>query len=349
MKRHFVAWPIVAACLALTGCKDPNDYYAKAILKSDCGMLARMSAGGGDTLVKREQIDKHLTIPGTNGAKIDVWVILAGDKGAASGARPTVLLLHGLTESKGYYLDTGKALGRKGYNVVLMDLRAHGKSTGQYIGYGAVEKADARAVMNELVSQKLIGPPFYVFGATLGGATAIQYAAIEPRVKGVIAVAPYRDAASIGRRRIGLIAPTMSQEHFAKVLARAGTLGKFDPADTSAVEAARKITCPLLLVHGFVDLAVPLGHSEEIHKAASEPKRLMVITPPEQLVLLTFWHAWVADRMDEMIRTGAPPAVKGIEKDQPPAPATEPAAGTKPAAAPKKPAKSAPAPPKATP
>lgn len=342
MKRHFVAWPIVATCLALTGCKDPNDYYAKVILKSDCGMLARMSADGGDRLVKQKQIDKHLAIPGTNGATIDVWVIRAGDKGAASGAGPTVLLLHGLTESKGYYRDTGKALGRKGYNVVLMDLRAHGKSTGRYIGYGAVEKADVRAVMNELVSQKLIGPPFYVFGATLGGATAIQYAAVEPRVKGVIAVAPYRDAASIGRRRLGLIAPTMSKEHFAKVLARAGVLGKFDPAATSAVTAAGKINCPLLLVHGFVDLAVPLGHSQEIHKAASEPKKLMIITPPEQLLLLGFWHAWVADRMHEMIRTGAPPAVKGIEKGQP-------AAATKPAATATKPAKSAPVPPKATP
>ena len=318
MKRHFVAWLIIAACVALTGCKDPNDFYAKAILKSDCGMLARMSAGGGDQMVKDGRIDKHLTIPGTNGATIDVWVIRAGAKGVA---RPTAVLLHGLTESKGYYESTGKALARKGHNVVLMDLRAHGKSTGQYIGYGAVEKADVRAVMNELVAKKLVSPPFYVFGATLGGATAIQYAAIEPRVKGVMAVTPYRDAASIGRRRIGLIAPTMSKDHFAKVLARVGVLGKFNPADTSAVQAAGKIKCPLLLVHGFVDLAVPLEHSQEIHKAASEPKKLMIITPPEQLVLLTIWNAWVADRMDEMIRTGALPTVKGIGKPvAPPAP-----------------------------
>jgi len=44
------------------------------------------------------------------------------------------VLLHGEEQCKANYLGMGKNLAKMGYDVVLIDLRSHGKSTGKYVG-----------------------------------------------------------------------------------------------------------------------------------------------------------------------------------------------------------------------
>jgi pimeloyl-ACP methyl ester carboxylesterase len=200
--------------------------------------------------------------------------------------------------------------------VVLIDLRAHGRSGGKYITYGAKEKRDVQAVMDALVQDKQAAPPFYVFGANLGGAVAIQYAAIDPRVKGVVALSPYRDFAGIAAWQLHFLNPVMQPPDVLREIAATAKLGEFDPADASTLEAARKLTCPLLLVHGLLDLATPLEHAEAILKAASGPKELRVLTPgPEEAALALVLEDWIAKRIDE-VATGKIPSANAATRPQ---------------------------------
>jgi len=320
MNRRLLLTVAAAAMLACGGCKP--DYYAKKIVAPDCGALGKSLAGTHAFQLELKRIDKHVTIETPTRVPIDIWLIGARGKGgkplpSREVSAPTVLLLHGLTETKWHYLPTGELVAKKGYNVVLMDLRGHGQSGGKYIGYGVVERDDVKYVMDRLIRQGEIGPEIYVFGVTLGAATAIHYAAVEPRVKGIMAMAPYRDAESIGRWRLALHSAVFhkNEEKYQDALARAGVLSGFDPPETSTVQAVKKIKCPLLLVHGVLDFGVPLAHSEEIFKAANEPKKFKVVTPgPEQLALGLNWNAWVANQMDKLIRTGLQPATTPIKK-----------------------------------
>ena len=157
-----------------------------------------------------------------------------------------------------------------------------------------------KAVIDALLEKKEIAPNIYVFGSNMGGTVAIQYAAIDERVKGVMATAPYKDFVSYARRGREL----MSQKDFDDVIARAGKIADFDPQAASAVLAAAQLKCPLLIVYGFLDLWVPRQDSEAIIAAAPEPRKLLDQVP--SIVMATVMEDWIADTLDKLARTGLP-------------------------------------------
>ncbi|MDY7010108.1 MAG: alpha/beta fold hydrolase, partial [Planctomycetota bacterium] len=231
------------------------------------GKINELVVGSSEQLVKNGNISAARLYTMPDGVKIDSWIYKAEEKTAPRG---TILVLHGLGDSKVTYMSMAKMLVKKGFDVVLTDLRAHGRSTGKMVTFGALEKQDQKRVIDELYKEKAVSEPLYVFGFDLGGSVAIQYAAIDPRVKGVMAMAPYRDIQTVGRKFL----PLLSDEEFQKVIVRAGEIGKFDPADTSALKAITTLRCPVLLVHGKFDMTVPHAHSEALLAAAGGPKEL---------------------------------------------------------------------------
>ena len=170
-----------------------------------------------------------------------------------------------------WFQPLGALLARRGWDVVLPDLRAHGNSGGEFITWGAREKHDIDMVMDALVADGTVSGRIYVCGASLGGLVALQYAAIDRRVRGVIAIAPPASLRKIGRR----ILPMESSDDYEEALLKAGAIAGFDPESASAILAAKQIACPMVLIHGVLDPIVPYAHSREIYKAGYEPKKLI--------------------------------------------------------------------------
>ena len=277
-KRSLVASVMaVLSVLALAGCS--VDQYARMLLEQDTsyGRIWEAMVGTSEQLVASGQISAGRRFTTPDGIEIDVWVLKARGRSKGQPSRGTVLVLHGLCDSKVSYLRLAKALSKRGFDVVLTDLRAHGRSTGRYVTYGALEKADQKRIVDALLDEKLISEPVYVFGRSLGASVAILYAAIDPRVRGVVAVTPSKDMPAMCRRFLNRNAILLDENTFQKVIARAGKLGHFDPAEASVVSAAAKLDCPLLLVHGKADHFVPYTDSEEIYRAAAGPKELELI------------------------------------------------------------------------
>lgn len=263
---------LLACCGLLGGCT--TDQYARDLIKQNTsyGKINEAMVGSSKQLEEQGTIfaGRRYTMP--DNVEIDVWVLKASPKAAPQG---TVLAIHGLGDAKVTYLTLAKMLAKKGFNVVLPDLRAHGRSTGRYVTYGALEKHDQLRVIDALYEEKLISEPLLAFGISLGGSVAIQYAAIDPRVKGVMAMAPLKDIDSVVRKFLN--APFMSDEDLQTVLIRAGEMGKFDPKSASALKAIATVRCPVLLVHGKLDTIVRDADSEELKKAAGGPVELELI------------------------------------------------------------------------
>jgi len=298
----------VLASAILGGCG--ADYAARQIIEHNTnpGRVFQDMTGTADQLIKAGAIDLHRRIKSADGVEIDVWVIKArkpaGGEGAPGGLG-TVVILHGLTESKASfpYFGAAKRLANKGYDVVLPDLRAHGRSGGKYVTFGAKEKYDVKTVMDALLREGAVREPICVFGVTLGAATAIQYAAIDPRCKKVFAMTPYKDVRSLARRRLLML----SDKDFQAALKKAGTMAKFDPDEASSVAAAGKLKVPLLLVHGMLDVSVPTENSDAIFAAAGGPKKLIAVTPgPEQIALVAVMEDWIAEKVDALVKKGLP-------------------------------------------
>jgi pimeloyl-ACP methyl ester carboxylesterase len=304
MNRLAAIVPIFLAGALCAGCR--SDYYARKLIEHDTtyGKVGLTLTGTAEQLTQQKRIDLHRRIEGADKTPIDVWVI-RGRQGVEGGSPAgTVVLIHGLLDSKATYLPLGQRLSGMGYDVVLPDLRAHGLSGGSYVTYGALEKRDIKAVMDSLLGAGEVRPPVYAFGVSLGAAVAIQYAAMEPRCKGVMAMAPYKDAGSITRRMIAFLAPMMSNADFQQTLDRAGKIARFDPNDASALQAIGKLNCPILLVHGLLDTTVPVEHSQALYDAAREPKQLIIVPWAGHASLLLAREAWIAEQIDTLAKTG---------------------------------------------
>jgi pimeloyl-ACP methyl ester carboxylesterase len=233
-----------------------------------------------------------------------------------------VIVLHGLGESKASFPYFGVAglLAKKGYRAVLIDLRDHGHSGGEYVTYGALESKDVRAVVDALLGEGLITEPIYAFGNTLGASTAIQYAAGDPRCRGVVAIAPYKDFRSVGWRVVTFRNAMMSPQEYDRIVAEAGRMAGFDPDEASAVKAAARLHCPLLVIHGMLDLSVPTEDSEAVYEAATGAKKLEKLSV-NQFLLPAVMEDWIVARIDAVAHGRLTPASEPASSS---APASEP-------------------------
>ncbi len=290
------------AALAVSGCAD--GFYVDTVVKPNAqkGRTVLDLKGTGPQLVQRGQIERHERIDTSGGVTIDVWLMRG--QYAQDGNVPrrgTFIPLHGIQKSKAYHWRTSELLARKGFDVVLMDLRAHGRSTGRYTTYGYHEKTDVKDVMDHLVEAGLVEPPFYVFGETLGGTTAIQYAAIDDRVAGVVADSPYKDFRSQARRMIQPFNPAIGDEDFDEVVRRCARVADFDPNEASSVQHADEIDCPLLLVRGLGDITVPLEDIQAVLQAAQGPKQLKTL---DLMTVFVYGEDWLAERVVDLQQNG---------------------------------------------
>ena len=182
--------------------------------------------------------------------------------------RGTIIYLHGIADNRGSSVGAIGTFLPIGFDVVAYDARAHGTSQGEHCTYGFHEKRDLQRVIDQLGVDEVI-----LIGHSLGGAVALQAAAIEPRVRAVIASATFSDLRTIATERTFYM-PSWS---LAPAFARAEQLGRFVLDDASAVRAAEQIQVPVLLLHGAQDGETPPSHSERVFKALRDNKTLIIV------------------------------------------------------------------------
>jgi pimeloyl-ACP methyl ester carboxylesterase len=308
MRTPRIAAVALVALLMLVGCKARENARLLVARRSASGDLTNTFAPKADALLSAGRIDRAFTYTAPDGQSLAAWVLMGKSAEGEQAREGTFLLLHGINNRKTSFplLGAAERLAKKGWTVVLPDLRAHGESGGDYITYGAKEKHDIKALMDLLVSEGTIRPPFYVLGTNLGASVAIQYAAIDDRVEGVVADAPYANFTSIGRHWLMLL-PT---EDFNAAVVQAGEMADFQPEQASTVAAAAKVRCPVVVTHGLLDMSAPLGQTEAVYQALAGPRSLRIRGPGE-FALLPILEDWVAGRLDLFAREGA----NGLKKN----------------------------------
>jgi len=282
----------LAGCVS--GCG--TEFYARRLLsRSSIPGRARLAMlPAPEKLLAEGRIDERLGVVVDEGVELDVWVLRsrAGD----ATPRGTVLIIHGTWDSKARFFGLGERLAEAGFNVILPDLRAHGRSTGEHTTYGALEKHDMKKVVDAVAGAGRLVEPLYVFGVSMGGAIAVRYAAIDPRCRGVLSVAPYKDARAVVRRLV----PLMSKAKYDAVWARAAEIAGFDPDDTSTTAAAARLACPLVVVHGRLDSLVPYAHGRAVYDAAPRPKEMITVPWAGHATILAAREKWFAERLAEL-------------------------------------------------
>lgn len=192
-----------------------------------------------------------------------------------------VLLFHGVSDNRTGVLGAAEILLRHGYSIVMMDSRAHGESGGAMATYGWKERYDTVAITNALYATEKV-PHLYALGVSMGAAIALQSAAVDPGIEGVIAEDPLANLREIGYDYTGLhwsplLGKTLFRPAAMAAMAALAKAGGFNPDDVSPEKAVSARAFPVLLICGTKDRTIPCRHAERVYRAVRGPKELWII------------------------------------------------------------------------
>ncbi|MBC7782661.1 MAG: alpha/beta fold hydrolase [Burkholderiales bacterium] len=183
--------------------------------------------------------------------RIAAWWI-AADVAAAR----TVLILHGYSDAKVGGIAWAPVWHSLGWNVLAIDLRAHGESGGKYSTGGFFERDDVEHVIDQLrLARPQATRDLAIFGVSLGATIAAAIATRRDDLLAVILESPYSDfriaIAAHGRR---LAMPLELAYGLAMRLAQRMSGARYD--QVRPVELIGQIRCPVLMIHSGRDTFV---------------------------------------------------------------------------------------------
>jgi pimeloyl-ACP methyl ester carboxylesterase len=184
---------------------------------------------------------------------------------------PLEILFHGYRSCAFRDCSGGHLLSRKmGFNALVVDQRAHGKSGGNTITFGITEHLDCKMWIDYAVHRFGSHCPIVLNGISMGAATVLMAAGLElpENVVCIVADSPYSTPSAI-------IEKVCTDRHYPVALCRpflhlaARIFGRFRLNGCSAKEAVKDAKIPILLIHGEDDRLVPCSMSFEIAQSCS--------------------------------------------------------------------------------
>jgi uncharacterized protein len=177
--------------------------------------------------------------------------------------RAGVVILHGAGSAKESHFDFARGCRADGMAALAYDARGHGRSHGRF-GPGALDDVAAMvALLREHVGRVALR------GSSMGGFQAIHAAARDPSLCAVVAICPASEDVLLRGLRSGeplrFECDVPAMEAWLLEVDLFGAAARFGP------ETA------LLLMHARGDEQIPWTVSEQLHAAAPEPKRLLVL------------------------------------------------------------------------
>lgn len=169
---------------------------------------------------------------------------------------------------------------RMGYNCLIVDHRAHGKSEGDYVGFGILDRFDMKAWIDCMEKRFEGNAEIVLYGVSMGATIAVMTAgltSLSPSVKAVVAdcafTSPYDVFAHILKRDYHL--PPFPIMNINDMMCRRKAGYGF--RDYSTLDAVQATGVPILFIHGKDDDFVPVWMSEKNYKMCRSPKDILIV------------------------------------------------------------------------
>jgi uncharacterized protein len=229
----------------------------------------------------------------------------------SAGATRTMLLLHGYADAKVGGIAWAPTLHSLGWNILAIDLRAHGESGGVHSTAGYFERHDVAQVINEIrAARPRETRELAIFGVSLGAAVALATAVMRDDIAAIILESPfgdYRRAITAHGRMRGL--PEGILRDLAVSLAEWISRADFNTVRPEVL--VKDVACPLMLIHSGDD---PFILNEDAHamdaavKSRANPKDVRWSVPASHVLGLALGPDEYQRRLAEFLdaATSAP-------------------------------------------
>ena len=194
--------------------------------------------------------------------------------------RGAVILCHGMESSKNseklVYL--ARVLAKRGFLALRFDFAYAGESSEKFedITYSG-EVEDLRAACS-FMHHRYAGP-IGILGSSMGGTVALLFASEEPGIAALVTIAAPVHPEAFPRR---MLKPEQLQNWrdrgFTFYNGQRLNLALLEDLETiNVLESARKIACPVLIIHGDADEIVPVEEAHELNACLSGKKKLLIL------------------------------------------------------------------------
>jgi hypothetical protein len=162
----------------------------------------------------------------------------------------TILYSHGNAEDLGLIAPFLARLHEWGFAVFAYDYRGYGLSQGRPSERSAYQ--DAAAAYAYLTGTLGVSPSRIIaYGRSVGSGPSVDLATREP-LAGLVVESGFLTAFRVLTRM-----PLLPFDKFRNI------------------DKIRRVSCPVLVLHGIADEIVPLSHGRALYQAAAEPKRAL--------------------------------------------------------------------------
>ena len=197
----------------------------------------------------------------------------------AENAVATVILFHGFRSFAEFeFSSIAEKYHNRGYNLLLVTQRAHGKSEGKYITFGLCERLDC-ADWADYIAKRFPSLPIAIEGISMGATTVLMASNLQMNnVKCVIADCGYTSPEEIFRhvaKNMCHLPPALFVPAFS-LLFKIKTGHRTD--EFSTVDALKETSLPVLFIHGEADNFVPCEMSRK-SAAACRTDHILVTVP----------------------------------------------------------------------
>ncbi len=205
-----------------------------------------------------------------------------------AGAKKTVIIVHGITLCLYASIKYMWMFYKRGYNVFLYDHRNHGHSGGDNTSYGYYEKHDLKACVDWVLARNGADSIVGTHGESMGAATALQHAAIDPRLAFVVADCPYASAKNEFAYRL-----KVEYHVYGWILLPLASLitrlraGWFF-GDAAPIAGLAQIQTPIFFIHGANDKFIPPQASIQMHE--QKPTSTTLWLPSNTGHAEAFWN-----------------------------------------------------------
>jgi dipeptidyl aminopeptidase/acylaminoacyl peptidase len=219
---------------------------------------------------------ERVAFQATDGVELSGWFVAGGGDGG------TIVVSHGLGASGAASYPGYAFLSRAGYNLLLIDHRAHGHSGGHASSLGPLEVRDLLGALSYLrarpdVDSDRIG----AIGCSMGAGVVLGAAAREPSLRAVVAESVYAELGQVWDRfgRVSIRGTSLSWSWGAPMRWAAWLWTGERPAAFAPVDSIAQISPrPLLLIHGERDNeACTVADAQRLYAAAGKPKELWIV------------------------------------------------------------------------
>lgn len=186
-----------------------------------------------------------------------------------------VLLVHSIRSNRVEMLSRAKFLNAEGYGVLLIDLQAHGETSGDRITFGARESEDVEAAVAYL-RKSFPSEQVAAIGVSLGAA-AIVLAKHALKLDAVVleSLHPTIEEAVDNRLRLhlGEFGPTLSPLLLSQLSFRLN----LTPGELNPISRIGDLNAPLLLISGTDDRHTTVAETEMLFATARQPKEMWIV------------------------------------------------------------------------